>query len=51
MHTDERKKFDVRTIERNIREGLVSRKEYEQYLKKLRDVSDKVHVEKEKEEE
>ncbi len=51
MHIDESKKFDVRTIERNIREGLISKEEYEQYLQGLPDVSDKVYVEEEGEEE
>lgn len=41
MHIDESKKFDKRTIERNLREGIVSAKEWEQFLKKLPDVSDK----------
>lgn len=42
MHIDESKKFDKRTIERNLKEGIVSAKEWEQFLKKLPDVSDKV---------
>ncbi len=42
MHIDENKKFDKRSIERNLREGTVSAKEWEQYLKKLPDISDKV---------
>lgn len=42
MHIDDGKKFDVRTIERNIKEGLVSKEEYERYLHELPDVSDKV---------
>jgi hypothetical protein len=42
MHIDESKKFDKRTIERDLREGNVSAKEWEQFLKKLPDVSDKV---------
>ncbi len=42
MHIDESKKFDKRTIERNLKEGTVSAKEWEQFLKKLPDVSDKV---------
>ncbi len=41
MHIDESKKFDKRTIERNLKEGIVSAKEWEQFLKKLPDVSDK----------
>ncbi|MBW2057961.1 MAG: hypothetical protein JRJ26_10745 [Deltaproteobacteria bacterium] len=42
MHTDEKKKFDKRGIERKIREGLISQKEYEDYLTSLPDVSHKV---------
>ena len=33
--------FDNRTIERNIRKGLTTRKDYEKYLKSLPDVADK----------
>jgi len=33
--------FDKRTVERNIKKGLVSRKDYEKYLKTLDDVTDK----------
>ena len=43
MHVDPGKKFDKRSIERKIREGFVSQKEYEDYLAGLPDVSDKVH--------
>jgi hypothetical protein len=32
---------DVRVIERDIREGIITKKDYEEYLKKLHDVSDK----------
>jgi len=42
MHTDEEKKFDIRTIERNTKSGIVTQKDYETYLFKLPDVSDKV---------
>ncbi len=42
MHIDENKKFDKRTIERNLKEGIVSIKEWEAFLKKIPDVSDKV---------
>ncbi len=42
MHIDEQKKFDKRTIDRKIREGQISQKEYQQYLKGLRDVSKKI---------
>ncbi|MFQ5843208.1 MAG: hypothetical protein ACE5I8_12325 [Thermodesulfobacteriota bacterium] len=42
MHIDENKKFDKRTIESNLKKGIVSAKEWEEFLKKLPDVSDKV---------
>jgi hypothetical protein len=42
MHTDEQKKFDTRTIERNTKSGIITQKDYETYLSKLPDVSDKV---------
>jgi hypothetical protein len=34
--------FDLRTVERNIKRGLITRKEYERFLKSLADASDKV---------
>ncbi len=42
MHIDESKKFDKRTMERNLREGIVSTKEWEKYLESLPDASDNV---------
>jgi hypothetical protein len=33
--------FDNRTVERNIRKGLVTRKDYEKFLKTLPDAADK----------
>ena len=42
MHIDEHKKFDIRTIERNTKSGIITQKDYETYLSKLPDVSDKV---------
>jgi hypothetical protein len=42
MHTDEQKKFDIRNIERNTKGGTITQKDYETYLSKLPDVSDKV---------
>ncbi len=42
MHLDENKKFDKRNIERNLKDGLITKKDYENYLAKLPDVSDKV---------
>jgi hypothetical protein len=34
--------FDTRTVERNIRKGLITRKDYEKHLKALSDAADKV---------
>lgn len=36
--------FDVRTVERNIKRGLITRKEYERYLKSLSDAAENVAV-------
>jgi hypothetical protein len=33
--------FDRRTVERNIKKGLITRKDHEKYLKTLDDVADK----------
>jgi hypothetical protein len=33
--------FDIRTVERNIKRGLITRKDYERFLKSLPDASDK----------
>ena len=33
--------YDKRTVERNIKKGLITRKDYEKFLKGLDDVSDK----------
>jgi hypothetical protein len=33
--------FDRRTVDRNIKKGLITRKDYEKYLKGLGDVADK----------
>lgn len=33
--------FDTRTVERNIRKGLITRKDYEKYLKSLSDAAPK----------
>lgn len=33
-------RFDTRLIERNIKRGLITREEYEAYLKDLRDAED-----------
>jgi hypothetical protein len=42
MHIDENKKFDKRNIERNIKNGIITHRDYETYLSKLPDVSDKL---------
>jgi len=42
MHTDEQKKFDIRNIDRGIKSGIITQKDYESYLSKLPDASDKV---------
>ena len=42
MHIDEDKKFDRRNIGRNLKNGIISQKDYEIYLSKLPDVSDKL---------
>jgi len=42
MHIDENKKFDRRNIENNIKSGIITQKDYEIYLSKLTDVSDKL---------
>jgi len=42
MHIDESKKFDKRNIERNIKTGIITQKDYEIYLSRLPDASDKL---------
>ncbi len=42
MHTDEGKRFDKRNITRNIKNGVITQKDYEIYLSKISDASDKV---------
>ena len=42
MHIDENKKFDKRNIEKNMKNGIITQKDYEIYLSKLPDLSDKV---------
>jgi hypothetical protein len=42
MHIDENKKFDKRNIERNIKNRIITQKDYETYLSKLPDVIDKL---------
>jgi len=40
--TKELRAFDIRTVERSIRRGSVTRKDYNAYLKSLPDAADKV---------
>lgn len=44
MHIDEGKKFDKRNIEKNIKNGIITQKDYEIYLSKLPDVSHKIYI-------
>jgi len=41
MHTDEEKKYDKRTFEANLMQGVIPHQELEEYLAKLPDVSHK----------
>jgi len=43
MHTDENKKFDKRNVRKNINDGIITQKDYEVYLAKLPDVSEKLY--------
>jgi hypothetical protein len=42
MHIDDSKKFDKRNIEKNVKDGIITEKEYEMLLSRLPDVSDKL---------
>jgi hypothetical protein len=42
MHIDEEKKFDKRNVARNIKNGIITQKDYETFVSKLPDVSGKV---------
>ena len=42
MHIDEDKKFDKRNIARNVKNGIITQKDYETLLSKLPDVSNKL---------
>jgi hypothetical protein len=44
MHSDENKKFDKRNIEKNIKHGIMTQKDYEIYLSKLPDAIDKLFI-------
>jgi len=41
MHIDDSKKFDKRNVQRNMKDGILTQKEYDGYLSKLPDVGDK----------
>ncbi len=43
MHIDENKKYDKRNVERNIKSGIISQKDYEIYLSKLPDNTEKIY--------
>jgi hypothetical protein len=42
MHIDEDKKFDKRNIVRNIKDGIITHKDYETFLSRLPDASNKL---------
>lgn len=42
MHVDENKKYDKRNVERNIKNGAVTPKDYENYLSRLPDACEKI---------
>ncbi|MCX6113547.1 MAG: hypothetical protein NTY22_09795 [Proteobacteria bacterium] len=42
MHSD--KLYDIRTIERNIRKNLLSRKDYDKYLGGLKDLTSNLEL-------
>ena len=37
--------FDLRNVERNIKRGLITRKDYDKHLKALNDAKDKIRRE------
>jgi hypothetical protein len=42
MHIDEDKKFDKRNIAKNIKSGIITQKDYETFMSRLPDVSNKL---------
>ena len=44
MTREDPKLYDVRTLERNLRKGLISKKDYERFLKALIDRADNAAV-------
>lgn len=45
MYKDEEKKFDIRVVDKYIRERIVTRQEYEDYLKNLPDIASNIDKE------
>ena len=41
MHIDDSKKFDKRNLQRNIKDRILTQKDYDVYLSRLPDVGDK----------
>ena len=39
---DEQKLYDVRTLERNLRKGVINKKDYEKFLKALPDRAENI---------
>lgn len=50
VFVDPKKKFDVRNIERNLRDGVITEEELKEFLQSLPDVSHKVYRHDEEEE-
>jgi len=42
MHIDEEKKFDKRNIAKNIKNGIITQKDYETFVSRLPDASSKL---------
>ena len=42
MHVDQDKKFDKRNIARNIKNGIITQKDYETFVSRLPDVGNKL---------
>lgn len=42
MNRDESRLYDVRTLERRLRKGILSKKDFDKYLKSLPDAAGKV---------
>ncbi|MBW1971638.1 MAG: hypothetical protein DRG20_03505 [Deltaproteobacteria bacterium] len=46
MHLDKNKKYDIRILQKKLKRGEMTIKEYEEYLNSLPDVSHKMKIEK-----